>query len=178
MIYEIKYWPNPCLKRIAEEVTDLSLETCNDLIANLFETMYSGRGMGLAATQCDINIRVLVIDTTQIGGKIKEGFINPVIKETTEKTIITEEGCLSFPGIFVKITRPDGVVVEHTTLTGGTEEVILSGVDAICFQHEYDHLNGIVFYDHLKAAKRQMMETKVRKNVKKIMRLKINTNEI
>ena len=172
MIYEIKYWPDSCLKKIAKKIVEDEFSDCGEIIANLFETMYSGRGMGLAATQCAINKRIIVIDTTQIGGKSKQGFINPVIKETTEKTIITEEGCLSFPGIFVKITRPDGVVVEHTTLTGDTEEVILSGVDAICFQHEYDHLNGIVFYDHLKAAKRQMMETKVRKNVKKIMRLK------
>jgi len=171
MIYEVKYWPNPCLKEAAKDVTDLSLEVCNDIIANLFETMYTGHGMGLAATQCNIPLCIMVIDTTQIGGKLKQAFINPVIKELTEKKIISEEGCLSFPGIFVKIERCDGVVVEHTTLTGETEQAILNGVDAICFQHEYDHLNGIVFYDHLKAAKRQMMETKVRKNVKKIIRL-------
>ena len=171
MIYEIKYWPNRCLKKVAKEVSDFDLAEISDLVANLFETMYTGRGMGLAATQCDIDMRVLVIDTTQIGGKVKEAFINPVVKETTDKTIISEEGCLSFPGIFVKVERADGVVVEHTTLTGETEQVILNGVDAICFQHELDHLNGIVFYDHLKAAKRQMVETKVRKNVKKIMRL-------
>lgn len=171
MIYEIKYWPHPCLKKIAEEVNEYDLKNVDDLIDNLFETMYSGRGMGLAATQCDIDMRVLVIDTTQIGGKIKQGFINPIIKETTEKTILSEEGCLSFPSIFIKIERPDGVVVEHTALTGDTKEVILNGVDAICFQHELDHLNGIVFYDHLKAAKRQIMETKIRKHVKKIMRL-------
>lgn len=171
MIYEIKYWPNPCLRKVAEDVTNFNLSECNDLIANLFETMYTGHGMGLAATQCDINLRVLVIDTMQIGGKLKQAFINPVIKERTDKTIISEEGCLSFPGIFVKIKRSDGVVVEHTTLTGDTEQAILNGVDAICFQHELEHLDGIVFYDHLKAAKRQMMESKVRKNVKKIMRL-------
>lgn len=171
MIYEIKYWPNPCLKKIATEVSEFDLKETDTLINNLFETMYSGRGMGLAATQCDIHERVLVIDTTPIGGKIKQGFINPIIKEITKKPIVSEEGCLSFPGIFVNITRHSGVVVEHTTLTGETEEVILNGIDAICFQHEHDHLNGIVFYDHLKSAKRQMMEAKIRKHVKKIMRL-------
>jgi len=171
MIYEIKYWPNRCLKKVAKEVSEFDLTKISDLVANLFETMYTGRGMGLAATQCDIDMRVLVIDTTQIGGKIKQAFINPIVKETTEKTIVSEEGCLSFPGIFVNVERLDGVVVERTTLTGETEEVILNGVDAFVFQHELDHLNGIVFYDHLKAAKRQMVEAKVRKNVKKIMRL-------
>ena len=171
MIYEIKYWQNQCLGIVAKEVSEFDLKDCGELITNLFETMQTGRGTGLAATQCDIDMRVLVIDTMQIGGKIKEAFINPVITERTEKTIISEEGCLSFPGIFVKIERCDGVVVEHTTLTGETKEVIMNGVDAICFQHELDHLNGIVFYDHLKSAKRQMVEAKVRKNVKKIMRL-------
>lgn len=171
MIYEIKYWPNPCLKKVAQEVSDFDLTEISDVVDNLFETMYTGHGMGLAATQCDIDMRIMVIDSTQIGGKIKQAFINPIVKETTEKTIVSEEGCLSFPGIFVNVTRLDGVVVENTTLTGDTEEVILNGVDAVVFQHELDHLNGIVFYDHLKAAKRQMMEAKIRKNVKKIMRL-------
>jgi len=171
MIYEIKYWPNPCLKKVAEEVTDFDLSHVNDLIANLFETMHTGRGMGLAATQCNINQRVMVIDTTQLGGKVKHAFINPVIIDRTEETIISEEGCLSFPGIFVNVERAAGVTVEHATLTGGREQAILNGIDAICFQHELDHLDGIVFYDHLKSAKRQMMEQKVRKNVKKIMRL-------
>ena len=158
---------------VAKEV-ELDNETLplENIIANLFETMAARGGMGLAAVQCGLNMRLLVIDTVQVGGKTKQAFINPVIKEKTEKTILTEEGCLSFPGIFADVTRWDGVVVESQTLTGETEEVILNGIDAVCFQHELDHLNGIVFYDHLKPAKRQILETKVRKHVKKIDRLK------
>ena len=170
MLLEIKYWPHSCLKKIAAEVIEDDIAGCEQIIEDLFETMYAGHGLGLAATQCNMPIRVLVLDSTQLGGKIKQGFINPIIKETTEKTMISEEGCLSFPGVFAKVTRADGVVVENTTLTGETEEVIMNGVDAICFQHELDHLNGIVFFDHLGSAKRQMVETKVRKNVKKLKR--------
>lgn len=169
-ILDIKYWPHPCLKQIAPEVDDADIDACEQIIDDLFETMYAGRGLGLAATQCDIPLRILVMDSTQLGGKIKQGFINPVIKETTEKTILTEEGCLSFPGTFAVVSRYDGVIVENTTLTGEAEEVILNGIDAVCFQHELDHLNGIVFFDHLKPVKRQMMETRVRKNVKKLER--------
>lgn len=169
-ILDIKYWPDPCLKKIAPEVADDDIEACKQIIEDLFETMYAGHGLGLAATQCDIPLRILVMDSTQLGGQIKQGFINPVIKETTDKTILTEEGCLSFPGVFAVVLRHDGVVVENTTLTGETKEVILNGVDAVCFQHELDHLNGIVFFDHLKPAKRQMMETRVRKNIKKLER--------
>lgn len=173
MILEIKYWPDICLKKIAHEVTDFDGTNTDQIIDNLFETMTKNNGMGLAATQCDIQLRILVIDTYHAGtGKIKKAFINPTIKEKTEKTIISEEGCLSFPGVFVNILRAEGVVIENTTLTEDQEEVILNGVDAICFQHELDHLNGIVFFDHLKAAKRIMMEQKLRKNIKKLRRNK------
>jgi len=169
MILEVKYWPDPCLKKEALEVdpTDPGIPT---IIANLFETMYARRGMGLAATQCDIQQRILVIDGTLAGGKIKQAFINPVIKEKTEKKIITEEGCLSFPGVYARVERYEGVIVESDTLTSGREDVILSGVDAVCFQHELDHLNGVVFFDHLGPAKRRLLEEKIRKNVKKINR--------
>lgn len=170
MILEIKYWPDPCLKKVAQEVTDF--DGIDSLVENLFETMSEKHGMGLAATQCNIQQRVLVIDTCHTGGTIRKAFINPVIKEKTEKTIVSEEGCLSFPGVFAKVTRASGVVIENTTLTGDTEEVILNNVDAICFQHELDHLNGIIFFDHLKVAKRIMMEQKLRKNIKKLRRNK------
>lgn len=171
MIYDIKYWPDSFLRKVAKEV-DTTNEELPEIIVNMFETMKARGGMGLAATQCGLDMRLIVIDTVQVGGKIKQAFINPRIKEHTEKTIISEEGCLSFPGIFVNITRLDGVVVESDTLTDATEEVILNGMDSICFQHEWDHLNGIVFFDHLKSAKRQMVEAKVRKNIKKLERRK------
>lgn len=170
MILEVKFWPDPCLKKEAKPVRKQELGSCEKLIEDLFETMYAWRGMGLAATQVDVATRVLVIDTEQVGGTLKRAFINPVIKEKTEKTLITEEGCLSFPGVFAKVTRYEGVVIEAMTLTGETEDVILNGIDAVCLQHELDHLNGIVFFDHLKPAKRRMLEEKIRKNVKKINR--------
>lgn len=169
MIYDIKYWPDSFLRTVAKDV-DASDVDIPEIIANMFETMNARGGMGLAAVQCGMDKRIIVIDTVQIGGKTKQAFINPVLKEKTEKKIKSEEGCLSFPGVFAIVERLDGVVVESQTLTGGTEEVILNGMDAICFQHELDHLNGIVFFDYLKPAKRQIVEQKVRKNIKKIAR--------
>lgn len=169
MIYDIKYWPDKFLRKVADDVA-LDGKDIPLIIANMFETMDARGGMGLAAVQCGMNMRLIVIDTVQIGGKTKQAFINPTIKEKTEKKIKSEEGCLSFPGVFAIVERLDGVVVESKTLTGETEEVILNGMDAICFQHELDHLNGIVFFDHLKPAKRQIVEQKVRKNVKKMKR--------
>ena len=90
MKLEIKYWPDPCLRKIAEEV-DATDPEIGVLIANLFDTMYESNGMGLAATQCDIQKRVLVLDGTLAGGKERRAFVNPVITERTLKTITTEE---------------------------------------------------------------------------------------
>lgn len=174
MIYDIKYWPDSFLRKVARDVDEDQIKEAPEVIANMFETMRSKGGMGLAAVQCGLDQRIIVIDTVQIGGTTHQAFINPVIKELTEKKIISEEGCLSFPGVFANVERLDGVVVESCTLTGDIETVILNGMDAICFQHELDHLNGIVFFDHLKSAKRQMMEQKVRKNIKKMKRGKLH----
>ena len=171
MILKVHYWPDQCLREVAEEV-DPTHADVRKLVDDLFETMYASRGMGLAATQCAVPKRVLVIDGTLAGGKEKRAFINPVIKERTEKKVITEEGCLSFPGVYARVERLEGVIVETSTLTGEREDVILTGVDAVCFQHELDHLNGIVFYDYLGPAKKRLMDEKVRKNVKKINRRK------
>ena len=172
MIYDIKYWPDSFLRKVAKDVDADQVDDVSEIIANMFETMKARGGMGLAAVQCGIDQRIIVVDTVQIGGKTRQAFINPVIKEKTEKKIKSEEGCLSFPGVFAVVERLDGVVVASQTLTGDVEEVILSGMDAICFQHELDHLNGVVFFDHLKPAKRQIVEQKVRKNVKKLKRRK------
>jgi peptide deformylase len=173
MIYDIKYWPDSFLRKVARDIDEDQIKNSPEIIANMFETMAAKGGMGLAAVQCGLDQRIIVIDTVQIGGKIRQAFINPVITEKTEKKIISEEGCLSFPGVFANVERLDGVVVESYTLTGDVETVILNGMDAICFQHELDHLNGVVFFDHLKPAKRQMMEQKVRKNIKKMERKKL-----
>ena len=171
MILKVHYWPDTCLREVAEDI-DPTHPDVRKLVDDLFETMYASNGMGLAATQCAVAKRVLVLDGTLAGGKEKRAFINPVIKERTEKRVITEEGCLSFPGVYARVERLEGVIVETSTLTGEREDVILSGVDAVCFQHELDHLNGIVFYDYLGPAKKRLMDEKVRKNVKKINRRK------
>lgn len=172
MILKIHYWPDPCLKLTADEVTDFDLPLTDQLIEDLFETMYAGRGIGLAATQCNIQQRVLVIDTTVVGGGLKQAFINPVILEKSDDTVESEEGCLSFPGVFANVSRHKQITVRNTTIDNEQNELVLTGVDAVCLQHELDHLNGIIFFDYLKDAKRRMVEEKVRKNVKRIQRRK------
>lgn len=161
----ILYWPNEKLREVAQPVTNVTEEF--DFIADLFETMYDDNGIGLASTQVGVPKRIFVMDTRTAGGSYKQAFINPTIKEKRGTTTHIE-GCLSFPGIYFEVERAEELVIETLSLTGTTEELILNGIDAICAQHELDHLNGVVFFDYLKQAKRVMMEDKLRKNIKKL----------
>ncbi len=163
-ILPILYWPNEKLREVAQPVTNVTEEF--DFIADLFATMYDDNGIGLASTQVGVPKRIFVMDTRTAGGSYKQAFINPTIKERRGITTHTE-GCLSFPGIYFEVERAAEVVIETLTLTGELQECTLNGIDAICAQHELDHLNGVVFFDYLKQAKRVMMEDKLRKNIKK-----------
>lgn len=168
-ILPILYWPHEKLREVAQTVADPAAEA--DYIEDLFFTMYDDKGIGLASTQVGIPKRIFVMDTLSAGGSHKKPLINPIIKEK-RGTSTHMEGCLSFPGIYFEVERAESVVLENTLLTGEKEELILTGIDAICAQHELDHLNGIVFFDYLKQAKRVVMEEKLRKNIKKLRREK------
>jgi len=164
MIYRVKYWPDPALREIADVITDFEeIQKVND---ELFETMYAQRGIGLSATQCAIKKRIFVMDTLMDGTGQKETFINPTIKEN-EGSIIYPEGCLSFPNIYVNVERASKILISYTNIDGEAKEQELEGLDAVCAQHELDHLNGIVFFDYLSGAKRQRAEQKLRKELKR-----------
>lgn len=169
MKYTIRYWPDPALQTVAQPVTDL--EAAKGIIDTLFETMYADRGIGLAAPQCNISLRIFVLDTEFKGQGIKKAFINPEIVET-EGTVTYPEGCLSFPNVFIQTERANKVRVKHTLLTGETEEVMLEGLSAIAAQHELDHLNGIVFISYLGEVKRMIAERKIAKEIKKARKRK------
>ena len=169
MIYTIRYWPDPFLRKVAAPVTDLT--TANDICQSLFETMYKDKGIGLAATQCGVDLRIFVMDTKMNGEGIAQGFINPEIVEK-EGNLAFPEGCLSFPNVFVQVPRSAKVKVRHTLLTGETEEVMLEGISAVCAQHEIDHLNGIVFTSYLGEVKRMIAERKIAKEIKKARKRK------
>lgn len=168
-ILPILYWPNEKLREVAVPVVNPLEE--QDFIECLFETMYDDKGIGLAATQVGVAKRIFVMDTILAGGSHKKPLINPIIKE--KRGITTHmEGCLSFPGIYFEVERAAEVIIETLKLTGETEELTLTGIDAICAQHELDHLNGVIFFDYLKQAKRVMMENKLRKNIKQLRKEK------
>ena len=147
--------PHPNLRKVAAEreaagITDPAFQR---LLDDMFETMYEAPGIGLAATQVDTHQRFMVIDITE-GREQPLAFINPVIRERSVDLRLHQEGCLSIPGVFADVTRPDGIVVEALDRHGKPFELRVDGLLATCVQHEVDHLDGKLFIDHLSALKR------------------------
>jgi peptide deformylase len=164
-IYET---PDPVLRQISspvEEVTD-ELRT---LIGDMFDTMYAAPGIGLAAVQVGVPKRLLVIDLQEPevegGEPVRDPrvFINPEILEASETTKPYQEGCLSVPDQYAEVLRPDRVRARWLDGDGAAHEEWIDGMLAICLQHEIDHLNGILFIDHLSRLKRDMIIKKLLK---------------
>ncbi len=160
--------PDPRLKTVSEPVDGVD-DALRTLIADMFETMYDAPGIGLAAIQVGVPKRILVIDLQEEEGE--EGkpirdprvFINPEIVETAEDMRAYEEGCLSVPDQFAEIDRPDWCVARWLDEDSEQHEERLEGLLATCLQHEMDHLEGILFIDHLSRMKRQMVLKKLEK---------------
>lgn len=167
-IYET---PDPVLRQISkpvEEVTDWHRQ----LIADMFETMYDAPGIGLAAVQVGEPIRLLVMDLQEPENPddpespiVKEPrvFINPEILETSDHEVPYTEGCLSVPDQYAEVMRPDQIKARWLDENGKQHEQVLDGLLAVCLQHEMDHLEGVLFIDHLSKLKRDMVLKKLAK---------------
>ncbi len=158
MIYKIRYIGDPVLRKKAEKITvfDRKLQS---LIDQMTEIMYKEDGIGLAATQIGVVKQLLIIDITPLEESEFEGafsFINPEILESEGKSTI-EEGCLSVPDVREEVTRPERIRVKYQDRFGKTYERWFDGWMARVLQHEIDHLNGILFVDHLSPFKRQLL---------------------
>ena len=153
-------WPDPRLKKIAAPVTSFTPEI-ERLVKDMAETMYAAPGIGLAATQVDVHKRVIVIDVSVAKDELKV-FINPEIL-SAEGEAECEEGCLSVPGYYDKVTRAARVTVRAQNERGETFELTAEGLLAVCVQHEMDHLIGKVFVEYLSPLKRARLKTKLRK---------------
>ncbi len=161
--------PDPRLRRISEPVAAVTDEI-RTLIADMFETMYDAPGIGLAAAQVDVPIRLLVMDLGD-GPEDAEGnpgpnprvFINPEILEPSEDHSVFNEGCLSVPDQYADVERPAHVRARWMDEHGVQHDAQLDGLLSTCLQHEMDHLNGILFIDHLSRLKRDMVLKKIEK---------------
>jgi peptide deformylase len=161
---------------VAEPVAAVTDET-RKIMDDMLDTMYAARGIGLAAPQVGVSQRILVLDVEQQGGdgEAEDGedkapargkpmcIANPEIVWTSEETNTYEEGCLSIPGQYAQVERPEKVRVRFLDYDGKQQEIEADGLLATCVQHEIDHLNGILFVDHLSTLKRDMLMRKLKK---------------
>ncbi|MBC9252975.1 peptide deformylase [Pseudomonas alcaligenes] len=160
-ILNILEFPDPRLRTIAKPVTvfDTALNT---LIDDMFETMYAAPGIGLAATQVNVHKRVVVMDLSEDKSEPRV-FINPEFESLTEEMDQYQEGCLSVPGFYENVDRPQKVKIKAQGRDGKPYELIAEGLLAVCIQHECDHLNGKLFVDYLSSLKRDRIKKKLEK---------------
>ena len=181
-IREILEVPDPRLKTVSTPV-DRFDDDLRALVDDMFETMYDAPGIGLAAIQVGVPLRVLVIDLQpedeeaepvpcnhdghhhhhQPTKKEPRVFVNPEILDPSDELKTYQEGCLSVPDIYADVDRPAGCRVRWQDLEGNVHEEEMNGMMAVCIQHEMDHLNGILFIDHLSRLKRSMALKKLAK---------------
>jgi peptide deformylase len=156
-------YPDPRLHKKAAAVSHVD-ESIRKLVADMAETMYEAPGIGLAATQVDVHKRVVVIDVSEDKSKL-QAFVNPEILERSGEQVC-EEGCLSVPGIYEKVTRSERVKVRALDLQGEVFTLEAEGLLAVCIQHEIDHLDGKVFVEHLSKLKQGRIKAKLAKQAR------------
>ena len=160
--------PDPRLKTVSTPVDSFD-DDLRTLVADMFETMYDAPGIGLAAVQVGVPLRVLVIDLQseedEEGKPIRAPrvFINPEILDPSADYTLYNEGCLSVPDQYADVERPSSIRARWQDLDGKVHEEAMDGLMATCLQHEMDHLEGILFIDHLSRLKRQMVLKKLEK---------------
>ena len=164
-ILDVLQFPDERLRTVAKPIDDVNSEI-KQLVADMFETMREEKGIGLAATQVNRHVRLVVMDVSEEQNEPRV-FINPEIVNK-EGSTISEEGCLSVPDQFAEIDRPSECDVEYLDYNGEKQLLKAEGLLATCIQHEMDHLEGILFIDYLSKLKRSMI-------IKKLSKLKSNT---
>ncbi len=165
---DIVTYPNDIFKKPTQKIDKVDKEIKN-IIKEMFQTMYKNDGIGLAANQVNLPLSLMIIDTTPRKEEIvpiKEVFINPVIVEGSGE-ITYKEGCLSFPGLQVEVKRYSFIKIKAINENEEEIEKELTGLNAVVFQHEIDHLNGITFLDRIKGIKKRLAVEKYKKLIKK-----------
>ena len=165
-IKPIQFVPDPVLRKSAlpiENITDKTLQLLDDMA----ETMYDAPGIGLAGPQVGELKRLIVMDCSRDDEKSELWqMINPEVIELSEDNSTLEEGCLSIPGHTAEVSRPDWIKLRFTDIKGKEQQIKAEGLLAACIQHEIDHLNGILFIDHISKLKRDIIWRKVLKEAR------------
>ena len=155
--------PAPILKARARAVAPADGDAVRALIPRMFATMYKAPGIGLAAPQVDVGLRLAVVDLMADEKSDPIVLVNPEIVAASEALATREEGCLSLPGHYADVTRPARIKVRYFDQAGAKREIEAEGLLGACLQHEIDHLSGVLFVDHLSSLKRNMIMRKMAK---------------
>ena len=158
--------PDPILKARAKPVAPADMEELRRLIPRMFATMYKAPGIGLAAPQVGVGLRFAVVDLMADNVSAPIVLINPEVIARSEELATREEGCLSLPGQYAEVMRPARVTVRYMDLEGAKRQIEAEGLLAACLQHEIDHLDGVLFVDHLSALKRNMILRRLAKELR------------
>ena len=159
--------PDKRLRSVSKPVVEIGHEI-RSLVADMFETMYEAPGIGLAAIQVGVPLRLVTMDLSKREEHSEpKVFINPEIVSSSEEKSVYEEGCLSIPDIHEDVERPARVKVKYLDLEGNPHEEDADGLFATCIQHEVDHLNGVLFIDHISKLKRDRIIKKFIKAAKR-----------
>lgn len=168
MILPVYAYGHPVLKKKAKEITK-DHPNLDELLANMWETMYNAQGVGLAAPQVGLDIRIFLVDTQQTKDEgeeetgVKQAFINAQVLEENGKNWAYEEGCLSIPHIRGDVERQEEVTIEYFDEQFEKHTKTFSGIEARVIQHEYDHIEGLLFTEKLKPLKRKLIQRKLDK---------------
>jgi peptide deformylase len=166
-VRDILILPDKRLRQVSKPVGKIDAAT-KQLIEDMFETMYAAPGIGLAAIQIGEPVRVVTMDLAKKDEpKQPQVFINPELIWSSESKNTHEEGCLSIPEFYEEVDRPAEVKIKYTDLQGERQELSADGLLATCIQHEIDHLNGVLFIDHISKLKRDRVLKKFTKQLKR-----------
>ncbi len=158
--------PHPSLRTKVRRVTAADAATVRALVPRMFETMYKAPGIGLAAPQVGVGLRVVVVDLMAENQPSPMTLVNPEIVAASGDWATREEGCLSVPNQYADVSRPARVTVRYQDAEGAPKQVEADGLLAACLQHELDHLDGVLFVDYLSALKRNMLMRRLAKEMK------------
>lgn len=166
---KIVHYPHLALKTKSKPVVDFNNELVT-ITEQMINIMHEEQGIGLAANQVGIPLRIFIMETSNMDKPYI--FINPELSPVGTDTVLYSEGCLSFPGLTQEKTRLQEIKVQWQDLEGKSQEKVFKGLDAICVQHENDHINGITFIDDLSPLKKQFALKKLQKPSKKTLKLR------
>ncbi|MFR9165531.1 MAG: peptide deformylase [Dysgonomonas sp.] len=171
MILPIYLYGQPILRKETKKINP-DYPNLKELVENMFETMYQADGIGLAAPQVGLDIKLFVIDLSPLGEddpqylNFKKVFINAEITESSEEVVNMQEGCLSIPGINESVTRPKKIRIKYMDENFTEHDEVYGDFFARCIQHEYDHTNGVMFVDKISGIRKQLVKSKLNNMIK------------